>query len=201
MFIFTIMNNMKHLIKYKLFEASQDFEKKRQRWLLSKKYDIIECSHDLTDMPYNFYHCGKLDVEQGERISDVLKYNTIEEDEQYRRSNRPETYRQNRFYNDDNIFRGSYQISYSGEILGKHIEKIHRGFVSGKWDNGFDFDQRDYRPNETINQILPNMEDTIVKLKNFVFNKGEYNIYFMINMYGVQRGTSIFTWIIFKPKS
>ena len=192
---------MKYLSKYKLFESASDIEKRRHKWLISKKHDIIDCSHDLTDMPYNFRHCGRPDVEQGERISDVLFYNTIDKDNQYKRANTKDVYYKNNFFKGDNYNRGSFEIRYTGEILGKHIEEIHRGYVFGKWDNGFEYrnDRDSYRPNKIINEILPNLEDTIVKLKNVVFKRGEYNIYFMINMYGVERGTCIYIRVIFKP--
>lgn len=184
---------MKYLSK---FESTSDIEKRRHKWLISKKHDIIDCSHDLTDMPYNFRHCGR--PEQGERVSDILHYNTIAKDEEHKRSN---IYHQNNFFKGDNYNKGSYEIRYTGEILDKHIERYHSGFVFGKWDNGFEYrnDKDSYRPNKIINDILPNLEDTIVKLKNVVFKRGQYNIYFMINMYGVERGTCIYIRISFKP--
>ena len=41
-------------------------------WLLSKKDDIIECSYDITDMPYEFYFCGNVPDETD--ISYYLSY-------------------------------------------------------------------------------------------------------------------------------
>ena len=41
-------------------------------WLLSKKGDIIECSYDIIDMPYDFLHCGR--VPGGSDISYYLSY-------------------------------------------------------------------------------------------------------------------------------
>ncbi len=127
-----------------------------RNWLLSRKDDIVECSYDLTDLPYNFYHCGR--IKEGEDLSSYLSLSL-----------------------------GGYSINYDGGFEFDDYENYRNGYISGVWDGEFIFDKNNDDKNpgykEIVNNILPNLEDVIIKLKATVFSEGDFLTNFHIYCY------------------
>ena len=145
-----------------------------KNWLVSMKDDIIECSYELTDLPYNFYHCGRLKDENS--IDNYLRVN----------GNR------------------KYLIAYLGSVEVPSDDDDWNpthwtGYVSGSWDGSIkgvespnedldNSDKVDFRG--IVDDILPALEDVLVKLRGYVFTdelasfqKGDWNVTFSIYCY------------------
>lgn len=125
-------------------------------WLLSKKDDIIECSYDITDMPYNFLHCGNVPDD-----SDISYYLSYEGK--------------------------SYVINWVGEF---DLDLINDGEVLSTSVSG-DFVEElkvkewssNGKVNDLVEEMLPNIESTIMKLSGMVFGDRDYKISFNILFY------------------
>lgn len=121
-----------------------------KNWLVSMKDDIVDCSHDLTDLPYNFYHCGR--EEDGEDYS-YLDY----EDGKY-----------------TILYTGNLVV---GE--GKRFVNFD-GVISGLWDDSVGLIPDGYSQlgsggfKDLVDSLLPAVEDVIIKLRGIVFNDGEW---------------------------
>ena len=125
-------------------------------WLLSKKDDIIECSYDITDMPYDFYHCGN--VPEDSDISYYLSYDGK-----------------------------SYVINWVGEF---DLDLVNDGevlstSVSGDYKDGLKVKEwsSNGKVNDLVEEMLPNIESTIMKLSGMVFGDKDYKISFNILFY------------------
>ena len=125
-------------------------------WLLSKKDDIVECSYELTDMPYNFLHCGR--VPSDSDISYYLSYDGK-----------------------------SYVINWVGEF---DLDLVNEGevlstSVSGDFVEGLKVKEwsSNGKVNDLVEEMLPNIESTIMKLSGMVFGDGDYKISFNILFY------------------
>lgn len=136
-----------------------------RNWILSKKEDIIECSYDLTDLPYDFYYCGR--IKEGEDLSSYLSFNLGGYSINYD---------------------GSVEVDDSNE---DYINWT--GYISGVWDGEFIFDKncKDYddkpRYKELVDSILPSLEDVIIKLRGTVFNEGDFMNSFHIYCYDLEQ--------------
>lgn len=144
-----------------------------KNWLISMKDDIVDCSHDLTDLPYNFYHCGKLKDENS--IDDYLR---VHDNRKYLIS-----------------YLGSVEVPSDNDWNPTHWT----GYVSGSWDGSIkriespngdldNSDKVDFRG--IVDDILPALEDVLVKLRGYVFTdelasfqKGDWNVTFSIYCY------------------
>ena len=137
---------MKYLRLHPILENSN--------WLLSKKDDIIECSYDLTDLSYNFHHCGR--IKQGEDLSSYL----------------------NEFRGYHINYDGSLGVVDSENYRG-YVSGIWDGdFI---FDKNKDDKNPGYK--EIFDSILPNLEDVIIKLRATVFNEGDFLTNFHIYCY------------------
>ena len=125
-------------------------------WLLSKKDDIIECSYDITDMPYNFLHCGR--VPSGSDISYYLIYD-------------------GKSYVINWVGEVNFDLVNDGKVLNTSVSGDYKGGlkVSNWSSNG--------KINDFVKDILPNIESTIGHLKSHVFGGKEYDVTFDILFY------------------
>jgi hypothetical protein len=125
-------------------------------WLLSKKDDIIECSHDITDMPYDFLHCGNVPGD-----SDISYYLIYD----------------GKSYVINWVGGVDFDLVNEGEVLttgvsGDFVEELK---VKEWSSNG--------KVNDLVEEMLPNIESTIMKLSGMVFGDGDYKISFNIQFY------------------
>lgn len=127
-----------------------------RNWLLSKKDDIIECSYDITDMPYGFRHCGR--VPEDSDISYYLIYD-------------------GKSYVINWVGRVDSDLISEGEVLSESVSGDYKGGLKvNNWSgNG--------KVNDFVEDILPNIESTIGNLKSDVFNDREYDVTFDILFY------------------
>ena len=125
-------------------------------WLLSMKDDIIECSYDITDMPYGFRHCGR--VPSDSDISYYLMYD-------------------GKSYVINWVGRVDSDLISEGEVLNTSVSGDYKDKIKvSNWsDNG--------KVNDFVEDMLPNIESTIGHLKSNVFVDRNYDITFNILFY------------------
>jgi hypothetical protein len=125
-------------------------------WLLSKKDDIIECSYDITDMPYDFLHCGRVPSD-----SDISYYLSYE----------------GKSYVINWVGEVDLDLINEGEVLNTSVSGDYKDKIKvSNWsDNG--------KVNDFVEGMLPNIESTIGHLKSNVFNDREYDVTFNILFY------------------
>ena len=128
-------------------------------WLLSKKDDIIECSYDITDMPYDFYFCGNVPDETD--ISYYLSYDGKSYVVQYVGE-----------ISKDLITDDGLEIQQDSSVSGSFKDDLK---VS-KWSNNG-------KVNDLVEEMLPNIDSTVKKLTGMVFNDKDYKISFNIQFY------------------
>jgi hypothetical protein len=180
---------MKYIKEYQKYDVKDRYRglRDKEEWLKSKLYDIVDCSTDLTDLPYNFRHCGNFanNNDEEERLEEYLS-----------------------IVNNTDKFQSNYSIKYSGEILGENVA----AFCDGSYKNGkftFNKTEANYKPithdeiysldnkyTNLLKELLGGLEDTIDKLSNIIF-KDSTDITFWINSYEVQRGTCVYVGIEF----
>lgn len=125
-------------------------------WLLSKKDDIIECSYDITDMPYDFYHCGN--VPEDSDISYYLSYD-------------------GKSYVINWVGEFDLDLINDGEVLSTSVSGDYKqGLKVSKWSsNG--------KVNDLVEEMLPAIESTIGNLSSNVFGDRNYDVTFNILFY------------------
>ena len=151
-----------------------------QEWILSKKDDIIECSYELTDLPYNFYHCGNINKPTME-MSDYLNWI--------------------KFLPSDD--KESCVIRWIGVIPNSRPVNSFDGSLAGILVDDGGWRLKIYMNNIVSSQrvllgilddLLPNLESTLIKLNNIVFEGINCSIKFDISFYnGVIYIRSVFT--------
>lgn len=157
----------------------------KQEWLKSVIDDIVDCSTELTDLPYNFRHCGNYNEnnEENERLQDYLSVVT-----------------------NTSTLKSKYTINYSGEILDKSVNaytdytyengeikynSIELGFVQSIFKIPIEeLNDSDDEGAKLLKDLLPASEEVVNKLTNIVFD--DYTkVNCFINCYPVSRGTCI----------
>ena len=125
-------------------------------WLLSKKDDIIECSYDITDMPYNFLHCGR--VPEDSDISYYLSYD-------------------GKSYVINWVGEVDLDLVNEGEVVSTSVSGDYKqGLKVKEWSsNG--------KVNDLVEEMLPGIESTIGNLSSDVFNDRNYDVTFNILFY------------------
>lgn len=151
-----------------------------QEWILSKKDDIIECSYELTDLPYNFYHCGNINKPTME-MSDYLNWI--------------------KFLPSDD--KESCVIRWIGVIPNRKPVNSFDGSLAGILVDDGGWRLKIYMNNivssqrellDILDDLLPNLESTLIKLNNIVFEGINCSIKFDISFYnGVIYIRSVFT--------
>lgn len=155
---------MKYLNTYKLFESVD-----LNQWIITKKDDIIDCCHELTDLSYIKNHCGHLG------------------------STEDETFHLEEYIKFENHF-NRFEILLDGEIIGEEL----RSFCEGVFKDGEITLKTNHSGDELQAEILVALDDALGKLSSQVFNDREYNISFAVNNYEVERGTCIVIVIYFR---
>lgn len=147
---------MKYLRLHPINEDKNYWQWIKINWLLSKKDDIIECSYDITDMPYNFLHCGR--VPSGSDISYYLSYD-------------------GKSYVINWVGEVNFDLVNEGEVLNTSVSGEFTGDLRVlEWSsNG--------KINDFVEDMLPNIESTIGNLKSNVFGDREYDVTFNILFY------------------
>lgn len=179
---------MKYLKTYESRSDSMKRTNKEKSWIKSIISDIVDCSTDLTDLPYNFKHCGNYD--ENENLSEYLSVVT-----------------------NHTTMRKKYTIKYIGEIIDEKVSAFCSGNYIDRGDgvgkiitdkievNYLDIisimlNKRNDKGSKLLVSLLEGLEDTISKLSNMVF-VGDYKISFFINIYNVSRGTAIIIGVDF----
>lgn len=133
-------------------------------WLLSKKDDIIECSYELIDLPYDFHYCGR----EGEGGNSYLNYVRGKYTISY----------SGRMVVDD----GTEDIwSFGGFVTGEYDEEGfnfniygEEGGMSISRSTDYLIGKRKGNFKKLVDSLLPAVEDVIIKLRGNVFNEGEW---------------------------
>lgn len=183
---------MKYLKTYESRSDSMKRTNKEKSWIKSIISDIVDCSTDLTDLPYNFKHCGNY-TENNDENDNLSEYLSV--------------------VTNHTTMKKKYTIKYIGKIIDEKVSAFCAGNYIDRGDgvgkiitnkievNHLDIisimlNKRNDKGSKLLVSLLDGLEDTISKLSNMVF-VGDYKISFFVNIYSVSRGTAIIIGVDF----